>query len=383
MSCPTVALARCPTYDEDAVLEAVKEVLTPFGGMEAYVRPGMRVLVKPNLLSAQPPERAVTTHPALVKAVVTLVRECGGTAVVGDSPGGNQTEASYRHLLTTTGMAGVVEETGCESVFFDDETMTVRAPGARTFRRFTVARAPLDADVVIALPKLKTHALTGYTGAVKLLYGFVPGVSKAAYHLHAGQNPATFADLLLDLHTLLRPTLSIMDAVVGMEGKGPQHGDPRKIGVLLASESCTALDYLAATLVGLDPTTLPTLARAAARGEGPGCLAEVEIVGPPLEEVRVRDFVPAPTALRPALPSFVRQLDGRLVPARPVVDDERCRRCGVCAEVCPPGAIVVGRDGLPAIDTARCIRCFCCQELCPEGAVDVSETYLREDDDGE
>lgn len=383
MSRPTVSLARSPTYDEDRVLEAVKEVLAPLGGMEAYVGPGMRVLVKPNLLSPRPPEQAVTTHPALVKAVVTMVQECGGRAVLGDSPGGRQTEASYRRLLRTTGMAGVIEETGCEWVYFDGENSTVRAPEARTFRRFTVAQAPLEADAVIGLPKLKTHALTGYTGAVKLMYGCVPGVSKAAYHLHAGQDPETFADLLLDLHTLLRPTLSIMDAVIGMEGKGPQHGDPREIGLVLASESCTALDYVAAALVGLDPSTIPTLARAAARGEGPTSLAEVEVVGPPLEAVQVSDFVPAPTSRHPAPPSFVREMGGSLVPARPVIDGERCRRCGVCAGCCPPGAIMWSRNTVPAIDTARCIRCFCCQELCPEGAVDVREAHLRGTDDSE
>ncbi|MDD3621275.1 MAG: DUF362 domain-containing protein [Methanofollis sp.] len=377
MSCPTVSMARSPTYDEDRALEAVKETFAPLGGMKAYVRPGMRVLVKPNLLSPRPPDQAVQPILPSSRPWFTLVQECGGRAVIGDSPGGRQTEASYRRLLRTTGMAGVIEETGCEWVYFYGETATVRAPEARTFRRFTIAQATLEADVIIGLPKLKTHALTSYTGAVKLMYGCVPGVSKAAYHLHAGQNPETFADLLLDLHTLLRPTLSVMDAVIGMEGKGPQHGDPREIGLVLASESRTALDYVAATLVALDPATIPTLARAAARGEGPACLEEVEVGGPPLEAVQVRDFIPAPTSLHPALPSFVRELGGNLVPARPVIDGEQCRRCGICAECCPPGAIMWSKDTISAIDTAHCTRCFCCQELCPEETVDLRESYSK------
>lgn len=371
-----VSLARCRSYDQNEVASALAAVLAPLGGMAAFVEPGMRVLVKPNLLSARPPERAVTTHPAVVRGVVEAVQGCGGVPVIGDSPGGENTPSSYDALLKATGMMGVIEETGCEYVYFDDEGVTLPSPGGRVFRRFTVARAVADADAVICLPKLKTHQLTAYSGAVKVLYGCIPGIAKAAYHLHAGQDREVFSDLLLDLHAAVRPSLSVMDAVVGMEGKGPQSGDPRQIGLIAASASCTALDYAAVLAVGLDPLSVPTVARAAARGEGPAGLSDLLLHGPPLDEVRVADFVPAPSS-PPSLPSFVTQFGGRLVAARPVIDLERCVGCGTCAAVCPPHAIEFVQGAIPSIDEKECIRCFCCQELCPEGAVEVVRPHIR------
>jgi uncharacterized protein (DUF362 family)/Pyruvate/2-oxoacid:ferredoxin oxidoreductase delta subunit len=370
-----VSLARCRSYDEEEVACALSAVLAPLGGMAAFVAPGMRVLVKPNLLSARPPERAVTTHPAVVRAVVEAVQACGGVPMIGDSPGGQNTPSSYDGLLKTTGMMGVIEETGCEYAYFDDESVTVPSPDGLVFRRFTIAKTVLDADAVICLPKLKTHQLTAYSGAVKVLYGCIPGIAKAAYHLHAGQDREVFADLLLDLHAAIPPSLSVMDAVVGMEGKGPQSGEARPVGLIAASASCTALDYAAALVVGLDPLSVPTIARAAARGTGPMRPDDLRVHGPSLAEVRVADFVPAP-ASPPSLPSFVTQFGGRLVAARPLIDLERCVGCGTCAAVCPPHAIAPGE--IPQIDEGACIRCFCCQELCPEGAVEIVRPYLRQ-----
>lgn len=372
-----VSLARCRSYDPDEVGSALSAVLAPLGGMAAFVEPGMRVLVKPNLLSARPPERAVTTHPAVVRAVVEAVQACGGVPVIGDSPGGQNTPSSYDALLRTTGMMGVIEETGCEYVYFDDESVAVPSPDGLVFRGFTIARAVADADAVICLPKLKTHQLTAYSGAVKILYGCIPGITKAAYHLHAGQDREVFADLLLDLHAAIPPSLSVMDAVVGMEGKGPQSGNPRQIGLIAASASCTALDYAAALAVGLDPLSVPTIARAAARGEGPAAPGDLRVHGPPIAEVRVADFVPAP-ASPPSLPSFVTQFGGRLVAARPLVDAGRCTACGTCAAVCPPHAITFVPGEIPQIDEEACIRCFCCQELCPQGAVEIVRPSVRE-----
>lgn len=371
-----VVLARCPSYDEDEVLSAVRNVLKPLGGMERYVRPGMRVFIKLNLVSARFPRHAVTTHPAVAKAVTTLMQECGATPVLGDSPGGLNTPSSYAALLRTTGIMDVIEETGAEWAYCDGETLPVSSDHALTFHRFPIARPVLDADVVIGVPKLKTNQFTGFSGAVELLYGYLPGIAKVTYNVHARKDPGTFADLLLDLHASLPPALSVMDAVVGMEGNGPHQGDPREIGLVLASPSCTVLDFVAASVVGLDPLEIPTIARAYGRGEGPGSLSEVTLCSPPLDGMSVRDFVPAVLSSRLPMPSFAVRIAGRILAVRPVVDSERCGACGLCVRNCPPHAMIPRMGQAPRIAHGRCIRCFSCQEICPDGAVEVREPAL-------
>jgi len=318
----------------------------------------------------------VTTHPAVVQAVVEAVQEAGAEACIGDSPGYQNTGHSYEHLLRRTGMTGVAETTGCGVVSFDDP-VEVQAPKGRSFRRITVARAVLEADRVIVLPKLKTHQLTYYTGAVKVLYGYIPGLRKAEYHLHTGLGPGHFADLLLDLHGALPPALAVMDAVVGMEGQGPTNGNPREIGLVLAGESCTALDCVACSVVGFNPREIPTVRRAAERGEGPGDPGGVEILGEPLESVRITGFERPRTMLAARLPPALVSSAGYFFGARAEIYPGRCSSCGRCAEVCPPKAIRWAMGEVPSIRYRHCIRCYCCQELCPRGAVEVAYPWFR------
>ena len=372
-----VSIARCRTYGLDEVRQAVSGSLGPLGGMGRFAGKGQRVLVKPNLLSSRPPEAAVTTHPAVVQAVVEEVQRAGAEPVLGDSPGGRNTGQSYERLLRRTGMAGVAEATGCELVSFDDATVEVQAPQARSFRRFTVGKAVTDADRVIVLPKLKTHQLTYYTGAVKVLYGFIPGLRKAEYHLHTGTDAETFSDLLLDLHSALPPALAIMDAVVGMEGAGPSNGTPREIGLILAGESCPALDFVACSVIGFDPAAVPTVRKAGERGVGPKGIGEVEILGERIEDVRVPDFERPGTMRIARLPPFILHAAQHLLAARPEIYPGRCIMCGACAEGCPPRAIRWAKGQVPSIRYRHCIRCYCCQELCPRGAVEVAYPWIR------
>jgi uncharacterized protein (DUF362 family)/NAD-dependent dihydropyrimidine dehydrogenase PreA subunit len=372
-----VSIARCRTYDLDAVRAAVAASLGPLGGMGRFAGKGQRVLVKPNLLSSRPPEAAVTTHPAVVQAVVEEVQRAGAEPVLGDSPGGRNAGQSYERLLRRTGMSAVAEATGCELVSLDDPVVELQAPQAKSFRRFTVGKAVTDADRVIVLPKLKTHQLTYYTGAVKVCYGYIPGLRKAEYHLHTGTDAETFSDLLLDLHSALPPALAVMDAVVGMEGQGPSNGNPREIGLILASESCPALDYVACSVVGLDPASIPTVRKAGERGMGPKGLSEVEVLGEQIEAVRVPDFEKPGTMRIARLPPFVLHAAQSLLAARPEIYPGKCIMCGKCAEGCPPGAIRFIKGQPPVIRYRHCIRCYCCQELCPQGAIEVAYPWIR------
>jgi Pyruvate/2-oxoacid:ferredoxin oxidoreductase delta subunit len=240
------------------------------------------------------------------------------------------------------------------------------------FRRFRVGRAVVESDVVLGLPRLKTHELTGLTAAVKGCYGYLPGLDKMQYHLHARRDSALFADLLLDVHGVRPPSLTLLDAVVAMEGQGPSAGRPRRVGLLLASPSAPALDAVATRIVGFPATRVPTLAAAEARGLGPASAEGVEIVGERIEDVAVPDFEPPSAARIAPGPSWAAGIAQRWFSSRPVVDPDRCVRCGQCAQACPPGVIAWAKGELPRIDDPACIRCWCCQEICPEGAIRVA-----------
>lgn len=376
----TVALISCTCYEADEVSKAVKQGLDYLGGWERYIKPGQRVLLKANLLTKRPPEDAVTTHPSVVRAVAEEVIRAGGEPFIYDSPGGPFTSATLKDVYQGCGLASVAGDLGIE-LNFDLGSTEVPTPKDALVRSLTLSRAVCTADVVINLPKLKSHGLTRYTGAVKNLYGCIPGLRKADYHLQFPELHK-FAGFLLDLALTVKPALTIMDAVVAMEGEGPSAGTPRELGFLLASPSVFALDAVAVTLIGLDVAEVPTTRLAEQRG-----LLTVPVVdtiaGLKLKDVIVGDFeVPSPggTSFRflgyPVPPQWLK-LAGGLLGARPVFNPNLCRQCGICVRSCPANAIALTNKG-PKVDLAACIRCFCCQELCPEQAVAIHRSWLSQ-----
>ncbi|HEX9023227.1 MAG TPA: DUF362 domain-containing protein, partial [Geobacteraceae bacterium] len=222
-----VCIGQCDTYDYPVLRDAVVSLLKPLGGIGHFVRPGERVLIKPNMLAAKSPEAAVTTHPTLVRVVAELVRDEGCEVLIGDSPG----LGGFRRVAERSGIWRAALESGARLAPFDD---VVEQGGKGTFRRIAVARAYWEADKIINLPKLKTHEMMTMTCAVKNLFGAVVGAGKPAWHLKAGTSRDLFARLLLEIYLLKKPVLNIVDAVWGMEGNGPGNGDPLRMGVLLA-----------------------------------------------------------------------------------------------------------------------------------------------------
>jgi len=372
---PVVAAVACPDYDLERVRCALRDLLRPLGGMGRFVRSGQRVLVKPNLLSARPPEDAVTTHPAVVQAVVEAIQEVGGLPFIGDAPGAATTRANLEKAYAITGMADAAAKTGA-ALNLDTGTVEWSNAEGQRLRQITVWRAADEADVIISLSKLKTHNLVALTGAVKNLFGLIPSPQKAHLHMR-WPRPDEFSEMLLDLYLRARPALNIMDAVVGMEGDGPSAGQPRQIGALLASTDGLACDVAMAALVGQPPARVLTTAAGIRRGLTTGRFEDLTWAGPPLEELRVRGFRPS-TAWLTNSPVVlgVLGLAGRLTAPRPEMTDA-CIGCGVCAEHCPVGAITI-RDGRAVVDRGECIHCFCCQELCPEQAVEVHRPGLAD-----
>ena len=365
----TVSIERCPNYEPERVKSALIRLLEPLGGMDAFVTPGERVLLKPNMLSAKDPEKAVTTHPAVLRAAIDLVKGAGGIPLVGDSPG----IGDFRKVAARTGLLQVCEETGAALAEFSD---AVEVAGTGLFKRLELARPYLEADRIINLPKLKTHEMMTMTCAVKNLFGAVVGHAKAAWHLKAGADREQFARMLLEIYLLRKPDLTIVDAVTAMEGNGPGSGDPVDVGLLLAGTNAVAVDVVTAELGGIPASLLYVERTARKLGIDGADRTGIKTVGLPLSEARVAPFrLPPISDVQFGLPPFLKNRLRHYLTTRPCAVPEKCRLCGICADACPPRAIEI-RNGRLVFDYHRCIRCFCCRELCPDGALDVTEGAL-------
>ena len=367
---PDVAAVCCGSYEKQELEPAMERLLSLLGGLD-WVRPGMCIAVKANLVAPKRPEAAATTHPAALYALVRLLRERGAETVLGDSPGGPFHAAFLSTVYRTAGLEDAPAHGAQLNRNFGQ--CTVHAPEARTARQFQYCDWLRQADAVIDFCKLKTHAMTGMTAAVKNLFGVVPGTLKSEYHLrYRGTEP--FCSMLVDLAEYVRPRLCICDGVIGMEGNGPTSGRPRRFGVLSASFSPHALDLWCARLLGLRPAAVPTLTEAVRRGLiGQDCgaltlagdaaeltLPEVDVPG--RHSTLFDDWLPGPLGR-----ALGQAFDGAMG-THPAVQLAQCTGCGACAARCPAHAIAL-RAGRPVIDRRACIRCFCCQEFCPTGAL--------------
>ncbi|MRR53647.1 MAG: DUF362 domain-containing protein [Deltaproteobacteria bacterium] len=364
-----VFLEKTSDYSRAEVRDAMVRLLAPLGGMGAFVQPGERVLLKPNMLSAKSPDAAVTTHPEVVRAVIGLVREAGGIPFVGDSPG----IGKLQRVAEKCGILQVLADTGTELIEF---TEPVQVAGPGLFKRFELARPYLEADRLINLPKLKTHGMMTMTCAVKNLFGAVVGAGKIAWHLRAGEDRDLFARMLLEMYQIRKPDLNIVDAITAMEGDGPSGGDPRPVGLLIAGSNAVSVDVVAAEILGI-PKKLLYLERVAAKLALPGVeRSSIQVSGCPLDEVRIPDFkLPPLSDVQFGLPRFLSRHIRHYFTAYPFPLPEKCKLCGICRDACPPGAMEI-RNGSLEIDYPRCIRCFCCRELCPEHALGVREGKL-------
>ena len=327
-------------------------------------------MVKPNLLSAREPERAVTTHPSLVQAVVEEVQKLGATAVIGDSPGG--VEKGIERLWENTGMAEVSKATGAELLSFEKTGVVKRTTGSGKI--YWVAKPSVECDAIISLPKLKTHSLCLMTCALKNMFGVIPGFRKGEYHKQAPK-PKAFAQIIVDVYSVARPQVNLVDAVVCMEGDGAASGDPRYLGILMASEDAVAIDAICASLMGLKPEEVEITAEAASRGLGEISLDRIEIIGEDLNELKGLDFkLPSNRFIR-LIPKFLVNLLAPYIWVRPAILDGNCNNCNVCVDNCPVKTIRAA-DPTPVYDYENCINCMCCQELCPHNAVFLEKSWL-------
>ena len=372
-----VSLLKCNTYAPallDDIIERHMEQINPTNDL---IQSGTKVLIKPNLLMRRRPEDATTTHPAFVAAVVRAVKRRGGVVTIADSPGGLYNKSALHSIYAATGMEQVAREEGA-TLNYDTATVERVNEDGVLCRHFEIITPAVQADMVISVGKLKTHAMTNYTGAVKNLFGVVPGLSKPEFHFRF-PNKKDFGQMIVDLCETVSPTLSFVDGIVGMEGNGPSGGKAKAAGLTGASLNPHALDLLLARLIGFAPSEVPTLRAAVERRLCPVKISDLDIVGDRAEQCICHFERPDSSSTdfmeNIRLPGFLRKPIRRLLTPRPEVRKADCIGCGKCAESCPRQVIHI-ENKKAHIYHAHCIRCFCCQEMCPVKAIDIRKFAL-------
>lgn len=368
---PIVSFAKQKDYRQDTVLTVMRRLLAPLGGMEAYVRPGDTVALKPNMLFGKDPGKAVTTHPSIVWATAKLAQEAGAKKIlVGDSPG----FGSVKSVARTCGIASIAEELGLELIDF---TSVVNYDDQRTYKRLELAEELLQADAVINLPKLKTHGQMRMSMAVKNLFGTVVGTRKMQWHYRAGRERMTFAHMLNEIAAAINPSLSIVDAIISMDGAGPSAGTPNPTGFLAAGGDPWAVDAGLVDLLGIPRKDVFTLEAARQRGrtdwenyvavgDDPHSLKPAKWIIPELNTLKMHG-----NWLAKHFPALDRWVQSQFT-ARPVANSD-CTGCGRCAEICPAKAMTI-INAKVAIDFSKCIYCYCCHELCPHKGLNLRPT---------
>jgi len=370
-----VALVRCAEYDEYGVNEAVQRGIDLLGGMNQFIRPGERIVLKPNILVGDDPNKLVGPHPWFFKAIAQAAQKVTGQLSYGDSPGFGKPLAQARKA----GLQEVAEGLGIPLADFE-HGREVEYKESPFLKYFTLANGVLDADGLISIAKMKTHGITRITGAVKNQFGCVPGLLKGQFHVKM-PNPHDFARMLVVLNLYIRPRLYGMDGIVAMEGNGPRGGSPRAMRVLLFSPDPVALDATVCRLINLQPEFVPTSLPGQKWGLGTFRDSDIELLGDRLEDFVCQTFDvvrrPVPQMSQTSQYAFVRNLTS----TRPVIDHAKCGLCGTCVRVCPVDPKSVNwHDGdkliPPSFKYDRCIRCFCCQEMCPDHAISIQTPLL-------
>jgi len=375
---PRVSLVSCAEYSPTALDEAIAQV-AEFARFPDIS--GKRILVKPNLLKAATVDKAVTTNPEFLSAVLRFLWKRGAKRiVVGDSPGFQSGIAAAK----TSGIYGAAIAGGAEWADFAPGKPR-SAPLAKLVKSFTLASVLDECDFIVNLPKLKTHRLMTYTGAIKNLFGLIPGLGKSGMHLRFADK-GKFGTMLVDLGLSIPNCFSFMDGIIAMEGEGPGDGDPFKLGLVLASSDAPALDWTAARCIGYDPLRIPYLVDALRRTGGNPVAPDIDVGPGNVADLAAKGFKllpyegPVSTAIS-AMPAFARPFIKRILADRPIFHPDLCIGCSACVKICPAAALELdkNRQGQHQIriDDAACITCFCCHEICPAHAISIGRVLSR------
>ncbi|MFC1942748.1 DUF362 domain-containing protein [Chloroflexota bacterium] len=370
-----VAVIKCDTYDYEQVYDAVEAGIELLGGISNFVKEGENILIKPNVLIGSNPEKCVCTHPSVFKAVGVMLKKANVTLSYGDSSGFGGSEANMKRAK----LKQVADELGITlAKFSKGQPVTHDEPLLN--KRFVIADGVLESDGLVSLPKLKTHGLTRLTGAIKNQFGCVPGLNKSQFHVKMA-DPFDFARMLVDLNTLIKPRLYIMDGIIAMEGNGPRSGKPKKLGVLLFSADPVAIDSIACKIINLNPEYVSTSIPGESAGLGTYHYDNIEVLGDDIDSLVVKDFEVVRKPVLPVSSGWIRTLIRNQACPKPAIDKTICTNCGTCVRQCPVKPKAVNwhngdETASPTYKYESCIRCYCCQELCPEGAISLRKALL-------
>ena len=362
-----VSLIYCDNYNLDSVFQATQQAIDLIGGITTYIKPQSSVLVKPNLLMAADPSSGVVTHPSVVWAVIKILKSINCKIYLGDGPSvWDSRGENIDQVFEKSGMTNIAAEEGIELVKFDK----------RRWRGDFPLTTWLDGcDYLVSIPKFKTHTLTTLTGAIKNLYGLIPGTYKTELHKRYYE-VEDFSKMLVEIYAELRPALTIVDGIEAMEGDGPGTGGRlRKCGLLIVGKDCVSIDSLLARIMGLGPEEILTTKEAVKRHLGVAEINSIELLGDRLEKFIASNFELPASSIRRKIPRPIIELAKKLLRFYPQVNHRICVRCGACIEVCPKKVIRKRNDRI-FIDYSRCISCFCCQETCPHSAMKVRKSLL-------
>lgn len=375
-----IAITKCENYSEENVRLALSKVLSELDKENlgddglSWITPGMKIIIKTNLVTFMKPEAAATTHPTMLCELVKMLCAKGASVIVGDSPGGIYTSAFVNKVYFFTGVTEIEKCGGKLNQNFEQKSAIFEE--GKVLKHFEYTAFLDEADVIINFCKLKTHAMMGMSAATKNLFGTIPGTLKPEYHFRFPSHP-DFADMLIDLNEYFKPKLCIVDAVIGMEGNGPTMGKPRFIGAVLASTNPYKLDLACAKIIGLTKENVTTLEAAFKRELIPPT-ADMLKCNENLEDFKVENYdniLVHRSLLFEDKTKFIGRFVTRLMKSVPLLEKNKCVGCKKCAETCPAKAIIM-KNGKPIIDRKKCISCFCCQEFCPNGAMKVKRPLV-------
>lgn len=369
-----VVVKGCSSYERASVESAVAGLFEPLGGPGAFAAEGGSVFLKVNALLGAAPEKGVTTHPEVVRAVVRQFQTVTDRVTIGDSPGGPFTAGYLKRVYEKTGFAEVARETGA-GLSLDTSTTTVNISGGKVLKSIMVCAAMDQADCLVSLAKFKTHMFLNMSGAIKNLFGSVPGANKFSYHSRFPRD-SDFSDLIVDVLLASAPELNIVDAVTAMDGNGPRVGNLIDMGTLAAGTDAFAVDLAMMDLIGIDPEKNKALAAAIRRGLCPGQAGGLEMAGDEAGSLRYQGFrLPDKKDISERVPDFVMKQFGDRLALRPVPVEGRCTACGKCVDICPAQAIGI-EDKVAVVDLKKCQRCYCCHELCEQDAIELERPLL-------